>query len=133
VEFRGTFDGELIIRKFVDESGGINGYGTLEGRTNSRYGPEKVDQAAVVTVLAISATCGNLHLEVGPLDPRPPSHVGLHLDRVAVDIPSEQFSPPSRKLLCQLGCLLAHDAPDAVVATWLNRLLIGILPQASSA
>jgi hypothetical protein len=125
-EFRGTFDGQLIVEQFTAGSTGAAGLvalGTLQGMTNSRYGPEQVNQPAAVPVLAIAVDCRTLHLELGPLDPVPPSHVGLHLDRFAADVTPAHLSRTGRRLLHQLALAIRRGAPADELAARLNVLL----------
>ena len=122
-EFRGTFDGALTITAFSGESGSLVALGTLAGQTNSRYGPEQVNQPAAVPVLAIAVEGQTLHLELGPLDPRPPSGVGLHLDRFAVEISPRHLDRAGRAELRALAAAIQRGAPATELATHLNRLL----------
>jgi hypothetical protein len=121
-EFRGTFDGALTVERFA-AAPDLTAVGRLQGRTNSRYGPEQVDQPAAVPVLAIAATRRTLHLELGPLDPRPPSHVGLHLDRFSADITPRHLGPAGRRNWRHLRLALARGAPAGELAELLNLLL----------
>jgi len=122
-EFRGTFDGQLIVDRFSAEPDGLAAVGTLRGSTNSRYGPEQVDQPAVVPVLALAVNRNTLHLELGPLDPRPPSRVGLHLDRFTADVTLSPLTRAVRRALRELGQAIRRGAPPAELAVRLNRLL----------
>jgi hypothetical protein len=122
-EPRGAFDGQLIVHRFVAVQQNIVADATLQGTVNSRYGPEPVDEPASPTVLAITATCQALHLELGPLRPHPPSGVELRLERLAVDVAAANLSPAGRRHLCALARALDRGASAAVVARRLNRLL----------
>jgi hypothetical protein len=122
-EFRGTFDGHLVINEFRATPDGLVAVGRLVGMTNSRYGPEQVDQPAVVPVLALAVRRHTLHLELGPLDPLPPSHVGLHLDRFAADVSPRRLTPGVCRQLRALNRAIRQDAPAEEMAIRLNRLL----------
>jgi hypothetical protein len=122
-EFRGTFNGALTVDRFAAGPAGLVALGRLRGTTNSRYGPETVDQPASVPVLAIAATCEAVHLELGPLDPRPPSRVGLHLDRLVADITPLHPGLVGRLQLCGLRAAIARGAPAGELALRLNLLL----------
>jgi hypothetical protein len=122
-EFLGTFDGALTVTRFSGDPGSLVAVGTLAGRTNSRYGPEQVDQPAAVPVLAVAVNGRTLHLELGPLDPRPPSGVGLHLDRLAVDITPRHLDRAGRAELRRLDAAIRAGAPATDLAGHLNRLL----------
>jgi hypothetical protein len=131
-EFRGTFDGQVIVNEFSSGPDGLAAVGTLKGMTDSRYGPEQVDQPAVVPVLALAVNCLTVHLELGPLDPRPPSHVGLHLDRFSADLAPNQATPAVRRTLRHLERAIRDGAPAEELATLLNRLLPHLHPVSPS-
>lgn len=122
-EFRGSFDGALTVNRFAGDTGVLLADGTLDGKTNSRYGPELVDQPASVPVLTLAVTGHVIHLTLGPLDPRPPSGVGLHLDRFAVDLTAQPLTATARVEMRRLAAAISSGAPATALAVHLNRLL----------
>lgn len=122
-EFRGTFDGALTVTRFAGDTGVLLADGTLAGKTNSRYGPEVVDQPASVPVLTLAVVAHTVPLTLGPLDPRPPSGVGLHLDQFSVDLIVQPLNASARIELRRLAAAIRSGAPATALAVHLNRLL----------
>ncbi|MFL5727415.1 MAG: ABC transporter substrate-binding protein [Chloroflexota bacterium] len=120
-----SFVGSFDVTRFAVQNGDLVAIGTLTGTvTNLVTGATStLSQALTLDVLALTATCDILHLELGPLDL---NLLGLmvHLDRIVLDI-TAQSGPGNLlgNLLCGIAGLLDGNAPLSAIATLLNNLL----------
>ena len=119
--FAGTFD----LTRFAVQNGQLVAIGTLTGTaTNLVTGvTQTVNQALTLNVLAITATCDILHLELGPLDLNLLGLV-IHLDKIVLDITAQQ-GPGNLlgNLLCAIAGLLDGGGPLAGLSALLNLIL----------
>jgi len=130
----GTVDvtGTFTIDKFANRAGQLVALGTLVATVRDNNTVRTVVTTTAVPVSAINhgsptatgtitpaATCGILHLELGPLDL---DLLGLvvHLDRVVLDISAE--SGPGN-LLGNLLCGIAGLLDSGPLATIINQLV----------
>jgi hypothetical protein len=129
----GTFQGELDIVSFTNQSGQLIANGLLNGTLRLPNGStlpvsnEFVSLPASLTTgssgQAPAVACPILHLELGPLDL---DLLGLvvHLDQVVLDI-TAQGGPGNLlgNLLCAIAHLLDGGSPLDQIVALLNRIL----------
>lgn len=129
---QGQFNGTLRITSFGVENNQLVAAGIVTGTVGSNAVAKSVTipvslpttrTAAAGTAAAAAATCGILHLELGPLDL---DLLGLvvHLDRVVLDLSAAPGAGNLLgNLLCSITNLLNGTGTLTQIANLLNQLL----------
>jgi hypothetical protein len=130
---QGQFNGTLRITSFGVENNQLVASGIVTGTVGANAVAKSVTipvtlptartAAAGTTAAAAAATCGILHLELGPLDL---DLLGLvvHLDRVVLDLSAAPGAGNLLgNLLCSITNLLNGAGTLAQIANLLNQLL----------
>lgn len=120
----GSFTGTFTLDRFVSQNGVLAIVGTLTGQLVDAAGNVIATITETITVpISTTASCGILHLEVGPIDL---DLLGLvvHVDKIVVDI-TAQSGPGNLvgNLLCGIAGLLDSGVPTSVLVNLLNALL----------
>lgn len=120
----GSFAGNLTLQQFRVVDGVVMAVGTLTGTLTTAAGQVvSVVRNVLLPVAITQATCGILHLDLGPLDL---NLLGLqvNLSQVVLDITAESGAGNLLgNLLCTVAGLLDSGGPLSAVTTALNRIL----------